>query len=209
MVTSTPRIPVSKWSLNSALLNSVLANPTQINAGQNLVDLRDVGQVPHGERGWRLRNLCQGLQTWAPGRGELRLWHKEVALKVTIIISPSQWYMIHPYIQSLDSYWPIVYNWSKNSGEPLGATGSPWSCQQSNWRFLDQQKIKLKTLKSIGNDDCRPIPPWQKAELIQAEGVRFLLLFSPPYIRPITKYHIPQSRLKTSLFPFWRSCKSS
>ena len=26
----------------------------------------------------------------------------------------------------------------KNSGEPLGATGSPWSCQRSNWRFLDQ-----------------------------------------------------------------------
>ena len=49
------------------------------NAGQNLADLRHVGQVPHGESGWRLRNLCQGLQTWALGRGELRLWQKEVA----------------------------------------------------------------------------------------------------------------------------------
>ena len=117
------------------------------------------------------------------------------------MISPSQssWFI---HLQSHDSFLPIIYHLNKTSGEPLGATGSPWSCQQSNWRFLDQQKIKLKTLKPIGNnyhDDCRPIPPWQKAELIEAEGVHFLLLFSPPYIRPITKYHIPRSRLKSSL----------
>ena len=121
------------------------------------------------------------------------------------MISPSQssWFI---HLQSHDSFLPIIYHLNKTSGEPLGATGSPWSCQRSNWKFLDQQKIKLKTLKPIGNnyhDDCRPIPPWQKAELIEAEGVHFLLLFSPPYIRPITKYHIPRSRLKSSLFSYW------
>ena len=29
------------------------------------------------------------------------------------------------FLQIHDSFWPIEYNWNKNSGEPLGATGSP------------------------------------------------------------------------------------
>ena len=140
----------------------------------------------------------RAAQDSAPFVKDFRL---ELLEGVSLDCDTKKWLnVIIVFLQIHDSFWPIEYNWNKNSGEPLGATGSPWSCQQSNWRFLDQQKIKLKMLKPIGNDDCRPIPPCPKAELIQAEGVRFLLLFSPPYIRPITKYHIPRSRLKSSLF---------